>query len=109
MEARRPRYRQHGAAPPKPGHPLVNLIRLMSLTATEPAPAPRQIPRRYLALGLIVVAIILLGTLVIVRDNFAPSSTSTVETFNPAPGSLIGSLASVPASIYDAVGVDSPA
>jgi hypothetical protein len=81
----------------------------MSLTATEPAPAPRQIPRRYLALGLIVVAIILLGTLVIVRDNFAPSSTSTVETFNPAPGSLIGSLASVPASIYDAVGVDSPA
>ncbi len=108
-EARRPRYRQHGAAPPKRGHPLGNLTQLMSLSAPEPAPAPRQIPRRYLALGLIVVAIILLGALVIVRDNFAPSSTSTVESFNPASSSLISSLASVPASVYDTVGVDSPA
>jgi hypothetical protein len=109
VEARRPRYRPHGAAPPKRGHPLGNLTQLMSLSAPEPAPAPRQIPRRYLALGLIVVAIILLGALVIVRDNFAPSTTSTVESFNPASSSLIASLASVPASVYDTVGVDSPA
>ncbi len=109
MEARRPRYRQYGAAPPNRGHPLANLTQLMSLTATEPAPAPRQVPRRYLALGLIGVAIILLGALVIVRDNFAPTSTSTVESFNPAPSSLITSLASVPASVYDSVGIDSPA
>jgi len=111
MEARRPRYRQDGAAPPKHGHPLANLTELMSLTATDPAPGatPRQIPRRYLALGLIVVAIILLGALVIVRDNSSPSSTSTVETFNPASSSLVSSMASVPTSAFDTVGVDSPA
>ena len=69
----------------------------------------RHIPRRYLALGLIVVAIILLGALVLVRDNSGPSTTSTVETFNPAPSSLVSTMTSVPASVYDAVGVSSPA
>jgi hypothetical protein len=74
-----------------------------------PAPAPRHIPRRYVALGLIIVAICLLGTLVLVRDNSVPKSSSTVETFNPAPSSLIASMEAVPASVYDAVGVASPA
>ena len=111
MGARRPRYRQDGAAPPKRGHPLANLTELMSLTATEPAPAPapRHLQRRYLALGLIVVAIILLGALVIVRDNSGPSSTSTVETFSPASSSLLTSISSIPRTVFDTVGVDSPA
>jgi hypothetical protein len=83
----------------------------MSQPANEPASAPtvRQIPRRYLALALIIVAILLLGALVLVRDNSGPGSSSTVETFTPAPSSLVTSLASVPASVYDAVGVTSPA
>jgi len=83
----------------------------MSLPASEPASPTtlRHIPRRYLALGLIVVAIILLGALVLVRDNSGPSTTSTVETFNPAPSSLLSTMTSVPASVYDAVGVSSPA
>jgi hypothetical protein len=79
--------------------------------ANDPASAItfRQIPRRYMALALIVVAIFLLGALAVVRDNASPGSSSTVETFSAAPGSLIETLASVPASAYDAVGVDSPA
>ena len=83
----------------------------MSLPASEPASPTtlRHIPRRYLALGLIVVAIILLGALVLVRDNSGPSTTSTVETFNPAPSSLVSTMTSVPASVYDTVGVSSPA
>jgi len=83
----------------------------MSLPATEPASATtlRHIPRRYLALGLIIVAICLLGALVLVRDNSGPSTTSTVETFSPAPSSLVSTMTSVPASVYDAVGVSSPA
>ena len=82
----------------------------MSLPATEPASTTtlRHIPRRYLALGLIIVAICLLGALVLVRDNSGPSTTSTVETFSPAPSSLLSTIASVPASVYDAVGVSSP-
>lgn len=110
MEARRRGYRQDGAAPPKQGHPLTNLTRSMSQPASEPASAPalRHIPRRYLALGLIIVAICLLGALVLVRDNSGPSTTSTVETFSPASSSLISTLTSVPASVYDAVGVSSP-
>ena len=83
----------------------------MSLPATEPASATtlRHIPRRYLALGLIIVAICLLGALVLVRDNSGPSTTSTVETFSPASSSLVAAMASVPSSVYDAVGVSSPA
>ena len=82
----------------------------MSQPATEPASAPvlRHIPRRYLALGLIIVAICLLGALVLVRDNSGPSTSSTVETFSPAPSSLVATLSSVPASVYDTVGVSSP-
>jgi hypothetical protein len=82
----------------------------VSQTVHEPATAPvqRQIPRRYIALGLIVVAICLLGALVAVRDNAAPSNSSTIETFNAAPSSLISSMASLPTAVYDAVGVSSP-
>jgi hypothetical protein len=111
MEARRRGYRQERAAPPGRGHPLTNLTRSMSQPALEPASAPtlRHIPRRYLALGLIIVAICLLGALVLVRDNAGPSTSSTVETFSPAPSSLISTLALVPASVYDTVGVSSPA
>ena len=111
MEARRRGYRQPEAAPPEQGHPLANLTRSMSQPASEPASAPtlRHIPRRYLALGLIIVAICLLGALVLVRDNSGPSVTSTVETFSPAPSSLLSTMASVPASVYDTVGVSSPA
>ena len=54
------------------------------------------------------MAIILLGALVLVRDNSGPGTSSTVETFNPAPSSLVSTLASVPASVYDTVGVSSP-
>jgi Domain of unknown function (DUF929) len=111
-EAGTPRgYRQEGAAPPERGQPLANLTQLMSRTDPETASAPslRQLPRRYIALGLIMVAIILLGTLVLVRDNFSPTSSPTTETFNPAPSSLVSTLASVPATVYDAVGVSSPA
>jgi hypothetical protein len=82
----------------------------MSQTATEhsSAPALRHIPRRYVALVLIIVAICLLGALVIVRDNSSPSSTSTTETLTPAPASLLSTIAAVPASVFDAVGVVSP-
>ena len=109
MEARRRGYREQEAAPPERGHLLTNLTRSMS-QPPEPAPAPplRHIPRRYLALGLIVVAICLLGALVLVRDNSGPSTSSTVETFSPAPSSLVSTLTSVPASVYDTVGVSSP-
>jgi Domain of unknown function (DUF929) len=82
----------------------------MSQPVSEPAstPALRHIPRRYLALGLIIVAICLLGALVLVRDNAGPSTTSTVETFSAAPSSLVSTVTSVPRGVYDAVGVTSP-
>jgi Domain of unknown function (DUF929) len=92
----------------------------MSSSDSEPAPASapeagpassspvRRLPRRYVAFGVIIVAIALLGTLVLVRDNYSPPSSPTTETFNPAPSSLVGSLHSVPQSVYDTVGVSSP-
>jgi hypothetical protein len=83
----------------------------MSLDAPEPAESPvvRAIPRRYVALGLIVIAIILLGALVVVRNHENQTNgTSDVETITPAPTSMITSLGHVPASISSAVGVTSP-
>jgi hypothetical protein len=81
-------------------------------TAPEAGPAPssggRRLPRRYVAFGVIIVAIALLGTLVLVRDNYSPPSSPTTETFNPAPSSLVDTIASVPKSVYDTVGVNSP-
>jgi hypothetical protein len=82
------------------------------VSAPEAGPAPssavRRLPRRYVAFGAIIVAIALLGTLVLVRDNYSPPSSPTTEAFNAAPSSLVNTVASVPQSVYDAVGVSSP-
>ena len=108
MEARRRGYRQDGAAPPERGHPLANLTQPMSQSAHEPAPAPsqRQIPRRYLALGLIVVAIVLLGALVLVRDNSGTDGLVDGRDLQPGARPRSSSVAAVPASVFDTVGVD---
>ena len=82
------------------------------VSAPEAGPAPatagHRLPRRYVAFGVIIVAIALLGTLVLVRDTYSPPSSPTTETFNAAPSSLLSTIESVPPSVYDAVGVSSP-
>jgi hypothetical protein len=81
----------------------------MSLNADQTAaPVMRQIPRRYVALALIVVAILLLGALVFIRNHTALDSTGKTETFTPAPASLLTPVTHVPSAIIDAVGVTSP-
>ncbi len=96
--------------PPEQPHPLGNLTQPMSEPAREltSAPAGRRFPRRFVALVLIGLAIVLLGALVIQRDASGPDGSSTVETFVPAPASTIMSLAAVPAKAFDTVGTDSP-
>jgi Domain of unknown function (DUF929) len=83
----------------------------MSLDAPEKADSPvvHTIPRRYAALGVIVLAIILVTALIVIRnhDNQA-NGTSDVETLTPAPASLITSVGHVPTSIASSVGVTSP-
>lgn len=81
----------------------------VSPPGTGPAPSPQRhrLPRRYVAFGVIIAAIALLGTLVLVRDNYSPPSSPTTETFNAAPSSLLDTVASVPQSVYDTVGVSS--
>ena len=79
----------------------------MSLEAPEQAAVPvaHPIPRRYVALGLIVVAIVLLGALLVLRQVTGhPNNTAAVETFTPAPASIMASLAHIPATTTDAVG-----
>jgi Domain of unknown function (DUF929) len=83
----------------------------MSQDAPEPVEPPvvHTIPRRYAALGLIVIAVILLGALVVIRHHENQGTgTSDVETITPAPSSLITSVSHVPASVAAAVGVTSP-
>jgi Domain of unknown function (DUF929) len=83
----------------------------MSLDAPEPAEPPvvHTIPRRYATLGLIVIAIILVATLILVRNHVNQTDgTSDVETITPAPAPVMASVSHVPASVSSAVGVSTP-
>jgi hypothetical protein len=78
----------------------------MSIEAPEQAAVivAHPIPRRYVALGLIVVVIALLGALLALRHTTEPTNTPAVETFNPAPTSIMMPLTTIPASTSDAIG-----
>jgi len=82
----------------------------MSLDAPEHAESPivHTIPRRYVALGLIVLAIILVSALIVIRNADQTSDTSDKETVTPAPSSVIATLSHVPAATTNGVGVTSP-
>jgi len=83
----------------------------MSLDAPEPAgpPVVHTIPRRYVALGLIILAIILVAALILIRNHINQTDgTSDVEVITPAPASVLTSVSHVPTSIASAVGVTSP-
>jgi len=71
-------------------------------------PTVRAIPRRYVALALIVLATVLVGVLIVIRNLNETNDTSDVETITPAPASLLTSLGHVPTATSAAVGVTSP-
>ncbi len=68
----------------------------------------RTIPRRYVALGLIILATLLVGVLIVVRNVDGPNDTSDIETMTPAPASVLSTLGQVPAATWAAVGATSP-
>jgi hypothetical protein len=78
----------------------------MSLDAPEHAAVTvaHPIPRRYVALGLIVVVIVLLGALIAIRDHTSPTNTAAVETYAQAPASVMMPLTHIPAATSDAIG-----
>jgi hypothetical protein len=77
--------------------------------AEQPATITHHVvPRRYVALGLIVLAIILLAALVVIRDDNTQSDTATAEVFTPVPSSLLSTLTTLPAAISNEVGATSP-
>jgi hypothetical protein len=82
----------------------------MHETAPPAAAGPplHQVRRRSVALGLVVVALILLGVLILIRHDTTPGDTANSETFSPAPGSVLSAVTQIPGSVFDAVGVDSP-
>jgi Domain of unknown function (DUF929) len=81
----------------------------MSLDAHEHSepPAVHSIPRRYVALALIVVAIILVATLIWIRNDKVAGTSSDAETFTPAPTSLVQSIGHLPAAVVNGVDVTS--
>jgi Domain of unknown function (DUF929) len=82
----------------------------MSLDTPEHAEPPglHTIPRRYVALGLIVLAIVLVAALILIRNANQTDDTSDVETIAAAPSSVVTALAQVPGATSAAVGVTSP-
>ncbi len=112
MEARRPRYRQDGAAPPERGHPLANLTRPHELdrararAGARPAPHPAPLPRtradrrRHHLAGGARHRAGQLGP----EQHRRRSRRSTRHRRRSSRRSR-----RCPRSVYDAVGVDSPA
>jgi hypothetical protein len=98
-----------GRPPPRPRGTLVYADRPVHDDAPQPAPAPplHQIRRRYVALGLVVLALILLGALILLRQNNNSDDSASSETFSPAPGSLIAAVSQIPTAISNDVGVTS--
>ncbi len=94
----------------KIGKALVYAEPPMSLDVPEPAdsPAVHTIPRRYVALGLIVLAIILVGALILIRNANQTNNTSDTETISPAPTSMLTALAHIPAATTNSASVTSP-
>jgi hypothetical protein len=82
----------------------------MSLDAAEHAESPvvHTIPRRYVALALVVLAIILVGALILVRQLNQTNDTADTETITPAPSSMVTAITHVPPAAVAAVGVTSP-
>lgn len=82
----------------------------MSLDAPEHAESPvvHTIPRRYVALGLIVVAIVLVAALILIRNANPTNDTSDVETITLAPASVVTAISQIPKATAAAVGVASP-
>jgi hypothetical protein len=82
----------------------------MSLDAPEHAESPvvHTIPRRYVALGLIVVAIVLVAALILIRNANPTDDTSDVETITLAPTSVVTAISQIPKATSAAVGVASP-
>jgi hypothetical protein len=82
----------------------------MSVDAPEQAKSPvvHTIPRRYVALGLIVLAIVLVAALILIRNANQTNDTSDVETITTAPTAMIASLSHIPGATSAAVGAGSP-
>jgi len=62
------------------------------------------------AIALVILALLLLGTLLIVRHEIGSSPngpTSTAEAFNPAPTSVVAAVTAVAPAVVDAVGATS--
>jgi hypothetical protein len=71
-------------------------------------PALHQIRRRYVALGLVVLALVLLGALILIRQDNNPDESGGSETFSPAPDSLLAAVSQIPVALSNEVGVTSP-
>jgi len=70
--------------------------------------AVHTIPRRFVALALVVVAVLLVGALVLIRISKSPPGMASTEVFVPAPASLIATVGHVPNAVSNTVGVTSP-
>jgi hypothetical protein len=71
-------------------------------------PEGRTIPRRYVALGLVVVSVVLIVALIVARNVSQSSESASVETITPASGNMLSVLAHVPPDTSADIGVSSP-
>jgi len=71
-------------------------------------PGLHHIRRRYVALGLVVLAVILLAALILIRNDSNSPDSGDSETFAPASGTILNAATQIPSTVANAVGVTSP-
>ena len=60
------------------------------------------------AIGVVIVVVAVLVVVTVTRSN-TPASTSGPTEFTPVPASVVQQVSSIPTSVYDKVGISSPA
>jgi hypothetical protein len=60
------------------------------------------------AIGVVIVVVAVLVVVTVTRSN-TPAATSGPTQFTPVPASIVQEVSSIPTSVYDKVGISSPA
>ena len=81
----------------------------MSRTTSASRPVRRRSTSTLLTWGAVLLVIVIVVTLVVVKFTQGTDAPGTADGYQPASPALVSELTKIPASVYDRVGVNSPA
>jgi len=69
---------------------------------------PRRSPTALLTWGVVLLVLIIVIVLVVVKLTSSSTTANGPTTFTPAPTSVVSDVTSIPTSVYNEVGINSP-